>query len=168
MKKTNKQNKIYLSLGLWFLLAFQVLNTEEKGLQLHNLSQHHVQRGGLWFWSREPPIYFFYNALTHPLAQQAGKLCALRFGVFSKPAIKELVFPQMCLVLIKHFQVVLESLAVKPPWELQRQIWSSSLFIQNRLLWWLSRTSRINCSGPIAHASVKINYFISITPLVAV
>lgn len=30
----------------------------------------------------------------------------------------------MRLILIKHFQVVLESLAVKPPWELQRQIWS--------------------------------------------
>jgi len=74
----------------------------------------------------------------------------------------------MRLILMKHLQVVLESVAVKPPWELRWQIWSRQPCLCSHLLQWLSRTSWINCSGPIAHASVKINYFISITPPVAV
>lgn len=87
--------KAYLLLGLRFPLAFQVLNTEEIGLQLHSPSQHHVPQGGLRFRSREPPIYLFYDALNPPWclagwqAMRSGFFCFF----FSQTAIKELVFP---------------------------------------------------------------------------
>lgn len=43
-------------------------------------------------------------------------------------------------------------------------VYPQSIFLSQ----WLFSSSGINCSGPIAHASMKINYFISITPLMAV
>lgn len=73
---------MYVSLGLWFLLAFHVLNTEEIGLELHNLSQHHVPRGGHLFWSWELPIYFFYNALNPSSCSAGWQVVCSTLGVF--------------------------------------------------------------------------------------
>lgn len=51
------------------------------------------------------------------------------------------------------------------PFEGKSSRYPQSIFFFSKLL---PSPSCINCPGPIAHASMKIDYFISITPLMAV